>query len=58
MKRGMLLLLIALPLASVLMGALAFYLAFSAPDPAIEPVKPVLDKTSWQSVTPDEARAR
>jgi len=55
MKRGIYLLLIALPLASVVMGALALYLAFSVPDQAIESAAPVLDKTSWQRVAPREA---
>ena len=52
MKRGVLYLLIALPLASVLMGAISFYIAFSDPDPVIEQSARVLGKTSWQSDEP------
>jgi len=48
MKRGVIYLLFALPVASVVMGAITFYIAFSDADPPIEQSDPALGKTSWQ----------
>lgn len=47
MKRGMLYLVIAIPLAAVLMGVVTLYVAFSGPNQAIEKVERPLSKTSW-----------
>ncbi len=51
MKRGMIYLLIALPLASVIMGAVTAYLAFSTADPVVVDSEPALSKTSWRDET-------
>jgi hypothetical protein len=58
MKRGVLVMLIALPLASVLMGAITFYLAAADPDPVIEHREPALGKTSWRDDLPEEVRGQ
>jgi hypothetical protein len=48
MKRGIIWLLIGIPLTSVLMGAATLYVAFSNPDPVISKHQPTLSKTSWR----------
>lgn len=48
MKRGIVILLIALPLASVAMGGVILYAAFSDPDPALVHNERILNKTSWR----------
>ncbi len=49
MKRGMLYLVIAIPLAAVLMGVVTLYVAFSGPDQAIQKVdERPLSRTSWR----------
>jgi len=47
-KRGMIVLLIAIPAAAVLMGAITAYLAVSTPEAAVEREAPPLSKTSWR----------
>ena len=48
MKRGIIVLLIAIPAAAVLMGAITAYLAVSTPEAAVEREAPPLSKTSWR----------
>ena len=48
MKRGVLYLVIAIPAAALLMGAITLYVAFSNPDPGVPIADPALSKTSWQ----------
>tara|TARA_Y100001933_G_scaffold68910_1_gene69944 strand:+ start:936 stop:1097 length:162 start_codon:yes stop_codon:yes gene_type:complete len=48
MKKGMLYLVIAIPLAAVLMGVITLYVAFSSPNQAIDKADRPLSKTSWQ----------
>ena len=47
-KRGMIVLLIAIPAAAVLMGAITAYLAVSTPESAVDREAPPLSKTSWR----------
>jgi hypothetical protein len=47
-KKGMIVLLIAIPAAAVLMGAITAYLAVSIPEAAVEREAPPLSKTSWR----------
>jgi hypothetical protein len=48
MKRGVIYLLFALPLASVIMGAITLYIAFSDADQPIKQSQSALGKTSWR----------
>lgn len=48
MKRGVLYLVIGIPLAAVLMGVVTLYVAFSNPDPGVQQDGVPLSKTSWQ----------
>lgn len=48
MKRGVLYLVIGIPLAAVLMGAVTLYVAFSNPDPGVQQDAVPLSKTSWR----------
>ncbi|MGE0620999.1 MAG: hypothetical protein AB7I04_16080 [Pseudomonadales bacterium] len=48
MKRLPLILIIAIPLAAVLMGAVSLYLALQGPDQEIPLLQAPLTKTSWQ----------
>jgi hypothetical protein len=48
MKRGILYLIIGIPAAAVLMGAVTLYVAFSNVDPGVRLEQPALSKTSWQ----------
>ncbi|MDH3643667.1 MAG: FixH family protein [Gammaproteobacteria bacterium] len=48
MKRGMIYLLFALPIASVIMGGVTFYLAFSEADTLVIDTGQTLSKTSWR----------
>ncbi len=48
MKRGMVVLLIAIPATAVLMGAITAYLAVSTPEAAVQREAPPLSKTSWR----------
>ena len=54
MKRGMIYLLIALPLASVLMGAITLYVAFADADPVVVAAEETLSKTSWRDQQTNE----
>ena len=49
MKRLPLLLIIALPALSVIMGLVTLYVAFSGPQQELSIDRPPLDKTSWQT---------
>ncbi len=49
MKRLPVLLLIAIPAAAVIMGAISLYLAFQGPDQEIPLTGAPLNKTSWQN---------
>lgn len=51
MKRGMIYLLFALPIASVIMGGVTFYLAFSETDALVVDTGQTLSKTSWRDDT-------
>ena len=48
MKRLPVILLIAIPAAAVLMGAVSLYLALQGPDQEIPLLQAPLNKTSWQ----------
>jgi hypothetical protein len=48
MKRGMMVLLIAIPATAVLMGAITAYLAVSTPEAVVEREAPPMSKTSWR----------
>ncbi len=48
MKRPAFYLVILIPAASVVMGIIGAYFAFSAPDPEIQIQNSPLSKTSWQ----------
>jgi hypothetical protein len=48
-RNGMLYLIIGIPGAAVLMGAVALYLAVSQPDPGVRQDGVPLSKTSWQT---------
>ena len=48
MKRITLYLVILIPAASVVMGAVNLYFAFSDPDPVVRLQDPPLGKTSWR----------
>jgi len=48
MKRGVLYLVIGIPVAAVLMGVVTLYVAFSNPDPGVQRDGAPLSKTSWQ----------
>jgi hypothetical protein len=48
MKRAMIALIIMIPLSSVLLGILMFYLATTAADGFVAQDRPALSKTSWQ----------
>ncbi|MFU8816284.1 MAG: hypothetical protein ACNA7W_13120 [Pseudomonadales bacterium] len=48
MKRGVLYLVVGIPLCAVLMGTLMLYLAFSNPDSSVREDGKPLSKTSWQ----------
>ena len=48
MKRLPVILLIAIPAASVIMGLITAYLAFSGPDQEIRAEQAPLDKSSWR----------
>ena len=50
----MIYLLIALPLASVVMGAITFYVAFSDADPVVLKSEQALSKTSWRDETVEQ----
>lgn len=54
MKRLPLILLIAIPAASVVMGAISLYLATRGPSQEIELRAAPLDKTSWRDAAPDQ----
>ena len=57
MKRLPVILLIGIPAASVVMGAITLYLATRGPSQEIEVHGKPLDKTSWQhAVDPDSDR--
>jgi hypothetical protein len=45
---GVLYLVIAIPCTAVVLGALMLYIAFSQPDPGVQPDGVPLSKTSWQ----------
>jgi len=56
MKRGVLYLVIGIPLAAVLMGVVTLYVAFSNRDPGVDRDATPLSKTSWQEQRePEEA---
>lgn len=46
--RAVLLLVVGIPLAAVLMGAVTLYVAFSHADPGVRPEQPAMSKTSWR----------
>lgn len=48
MKRPIILLIVGLPAAAVLMGAISLYLALQGPDQEIPVGEAPLTKTSWQ----------
>ncbi len=48
MKRGVLGLVIGIPLVAVLMGMVMLYVAFSKPDPGVHVDGTPLSKTSWR----------
>lgn len=48
MKRGVLYLVIGIPAASIVMGIVVLYLAFSNADPGIDLDQPPLSKSSWR----------
>ncbi len=48
MKRGIFYLIVGIPLAAVLMGAVTLYIAFSNADPGIPMDAPAMSKTSWR----------
>jgi len=54
MKRLPLYLLISIPAASVLMGIVSLYVAFSGPSQEISVEQPPLSKTSWQTEQRDD----
>lgn len=54
MKRGMIYLIIAIPLASVVMGAVTLYLALSEPDVAVRQQQPTLSRTNWRGHSESE----
>ena len=49
MKRGMLWLVVLIPLSSVLVGALMLYLALTYPDVEVKQSLAPMSKTSWQN---------
>lgn len=51
MKRGVLYLVIGIPAASIVMGMVVLYLAFSNADPGIELDQPPLSKTSGREAS-------
>lgn len=53
MKRGVLYLLIAVPVVTVIMGGVTLYLAFSDPPQAVEIEAKPLSKTSWREPSSD-----
>ncbi|MEZ5550759.1 MAG: hypothetical protein R3E82_07725 [Pseudomonadales bacterium] len=52
MKRLTLYLVILIPAASVAMGIVNLYFAFSDPDPVVRLQAPPLGKTSWRDTVP------
>lgn len=48
MKRAMIALIILIPLSSVVLGALMFYLAVTSGEELVARDQPALSKTSWQ----------
>jgi len=56
MKKLPLYLLIAIPAASILMGIVSLYLAFSSPDLEIRQENAPLSKTSWQEMDDGDDR--
>ncbi|MEZ5560944.1 MAG: hypothetical protein R3E86_20685 [Pseudomonadales bacterium] len=48
MKRGIFYLMIGIPAAAVVMGAITLYLALTIPDPSVRHSEAPLSKTSWQ----------
>lgn len=52
MKRLTLYLVILIPAASVVMGMVSLYFAFSDPDPVVRLQDPPLSKTSWRDTVP------
>lgn len=48
MKRGMLYLVVGIPLSAIVMGVITLYIAFSNPDPGVDRKAPEMSKTSWQ----------
>jgi len=56
-QRGVLYLLIAIPVASLLMGVVTLYVAFSHRDPVVQLDEQPLTRTSWQEApVPDDDR--
>ena len=53
MKHGMIYLLIAIPAASLVMGAVTVYLALAHPAEVVEISEAPLSKTSWRGVPDD-----
>ena len=49
MKRGIIILMLGIPAASLIMGAITLYIAFSTPSQEISVDHAPLSKTSWQS---------
>lgn len=47
-KNGIFFLLIGIPLASILMGAITLFIAFQQRDPGVDVREAPLSKTSWQ----------
>jgi hypothetical protein len=45
---GALYLVIAIPCAAILMGVISLYIAFSQPDPGVQPDGVPMSKTSWR----------
>jgi len=50
MRNKVLYLVVAIPAAALLMGAMTLYIAFSNPDPGVVLDAPPMSKTSWRKV--------
>ena len=55
-KRGMIYLLIALPLASVIMGMVTLYVALAEQDPVVTESPQALSKTSWRGAAQQQGQ--
>ena len=55
-KRPMLILIIGIPLASIMFGAVMFYFAFTSTDRDVSKDGAPMSKTSWRQQQPDSSQ--